>query len=128
MQDAHPDVKFTRDGAAEGSRTSRDKLPERDLHVATVLDSVADELGISSSQAAVAWTRTHHRWIHPIIGARTVEQLNDSVAALNVELPADAVRRLEEAGSFELGFPQDFITMTGEFVYGEAGSRFEARR
>ncbi|WP_194913727.1 aldo/keto reductase [Catenulispora rubra] len=120
--------KFTRDGATEGSRTSRDMLSERDLHVATVLDTVADELGISSSQAAVAWTRAHHRWIHPIIGARTIDQLNDSVAALEVELPADAVRRLEEAASFELGFPQDFIAMTGEFVYGEAGNRFEARR
>jgi aryl-alcohol dehydrogenase-like predicted oxidoreductase len=120
--------KFTRDGATEGSRTSRDKLSERDLHVATVLDSVADDLGVSPSQAAVAWTRTHHRWIHPIIGARTVEQLNDSVAAMDLELPADAVRQLEEAGSFELGFPQDFIAAASEFVYGEAGSRFEARQ
>ena len=120
--------KFTRGGATEGSRTSRDQLSERDLHVATELDTVADELGISSSQTAIAWTRTHHRWIHPIIGARSVEQLQDSVAALDVELPAEAVRRLEEAGSFELGFPQDFITMAGEFVYGEAGNRFEARR
>lgn len=49
------------------------------------------------------------------------------MAALDVELPTDAVR-LEEAGSFELGFPQDFIAVASEFVYGEAGGRFEARR
>ncbi|MEY9859552.1 aryl-alcohol dehydrogenase-like predicted oxidoreductase [Catenulispora sp. GAS73] len=120
--------KFTRDAATEGSRTTRDKLSEHDLHVATTLDTIADELAIPSPQAAIAWTRTHHHWIHPIIGARTVNQLNDSVAALNVELPPDAVRRLEEATSFELGFPQDFIAMTTEFVYGEAGNRFEPRR
>ncbi|MEY9928829.1 aryl-alcohol dehydrogenase-like predicted oxidoreductase [Catenulispora sp. GP43] len=120
--------KFTREGAAAGSRTSREKLSERDLRVAAVLDTVADDLGVSSSQAAVAWTRARHRWIHPIIGARTIEQLTDTVAALEVELPAEALAKLDEAASFELGFPQDFIAMTREFTYGPSVERFEPRR
>lgn len=120
--------KFTRHGATEGSRTSRDKLTDRDLHIAATLDAVADDLGITASQAAVAWTRTHHRWIHPIIGARTVDQLNDSVAALDVRLPAEAVQRLEEATAFDVGFPQDFIAEAREFVYGPGIERFEPRR
>jgi aryl-alcohol dehydrogenase-like predicted oxidoreductase len=120
--------KFTRDGATEGSRTTRDSLSERDLRVAAILDSVADDLGVSSSQAAMAWTRARHRWIHPIIGARTVDQLTDSVAALDLDLPADAMQRLDEAASFDLGFPQDFIAMAREFVYGPTLEHFEARR
>ncbi|MEY9908490.1 aryl-alcohol dehydrogenase-like predicted oxidoreductase [Catenulispora sp. MAP12-49] len=120
--------KFTREGATTGSRTSKENLSEHDLHVAAVLDTVADDLGVSSSQAAVAWTRARHRWIHPIIGARTVEQLTDSVAALDVELPAEALQRLDEACSFELGFPQDFIATAREFVYGLSVERFEPRR
>lgn len=49
------------------------------------------------------------------------------MAALDLELPDEAVRRLEEATSFELGFPQDFIAMAREFVYGPGVERFQAR-
>lgn len=120
--------KFTRDGATEGSRMKRDNLSERDLAIAAEVDAVADELEVSSSQVAIAWTRARHRWIHPIIGARSVSQLTDSVAALDLELPVDAVRRLDAASAFELGFPQDFIGMAREFVYGPSIERFEPRR
>jgi aryl-alcohol dehydrogenase-like predicted oxidoreductase len=119
--------KFTRDGATEGSRMKRDNLSERDLRIAAEVDAVADDLGVPSSRVALAWTRARHRWIHPIIGARTVDQLTDSVAALDLDLPAGAVRRLDEASSFQLGFPQDFIAMAREFVYGPAVERFEPR-
>ena len=105
----------------------RDNLSERDLQIAAEVDAVADDLGVPSSQVALAWTRARHRWIHPIIGARTVDQLTDSVAALDLDLPADAVRRLDEASSSQLGFPQDFIAMAREFVYGSTIERFEPR-
>ena len=120
--------KFTRGDAVEGSRTKRENLSERDLRIAAEVDTIADELSASSSQVALAWTREHRRWIHPILGARTPDQLADSLAAFDLELPADAVRRLDEISSFELGFPQDFLAMTREFVYGPVNDRFEPRR
>ncbi len=120
--------KFTRDGATAGSRTRLDKLSERDLRIAAAADAVADDLGVPTSQVAIAWTRARHRWIHPIVAPRSVAQLTDSVAALDLDLPADALRRLDEASAFDLGFPQDFIALTHEFVYGTALTRFEPRR
>lgn len=120
--------KFTRDGAAEGSRTRRDKLTERDLRIAAAADAVADDLGVSTSQVAIAWTRARYRWIHPIVAPRSVPQLTDSIAALDLDLPADALRSLDDASAFDLGFPQDFIALTREFVYGPALTRFEPRR
>jgi DNA-binding transcriptional ArsR family regulator len=100
--------KFTRDGATEGSRMKRDNLSERDLRIAAEVDAVADDLGVPSSRVALAWTRARHRWIHPIIGARTVDQLTDSVAALDLDLPAGAVRRLDEASSVPTRIPPGF--------------------
>jgi len=120
--------KFTRGDAVEGSRTKRADLSERDLRIAAEVDTIADELGASSSQVALAWTRAHHRWIHPILGTRTLDQLSDSLAAFDLELPADAVRRLDGVGSFELGFPHDFIAAARDFVYGPVHERFEPRR
>jgi aryl-alcohol dehydrogenase-like predicted oxidoreductase len=119
--------KYTRHGATEGARIKREDLSERDLRIAAEVDAVADGLGVTSSQVALAWTRSRHRWIHPIIGARTADQIADSLAALSLELPPDAVRRLDDAASFELGFPQDFIAMAREFVYGPVVGEFEAR-
>ena len=120
--------KFTRNDATEGSRTKREDLSERDLRIAAEVDAVADQLGATSSQVALAWTRARHRWIHPILGARTQDQLTDSLAALDLVLPLDAVQHLDQASSIDLGFPQDFIAMAREFVYGPAVDRFEPRR
>jgi aryl-alcohol dehydrogenase-like predicted oxidoreductase len=120
--------KFTRGDAVKGSRIQRDQVSERDLAIAREVDAVADDLGVTSSQVALAWTRAHHTWVHPIIGARTADQLADSMAALDLELPADAVGRLDTASAFDLGFPQDFIAMSRDFVYGEVSKAFQSRR
>ncbi|MEU6509709.1 aldo/keto reductase [Streptomyces sp. NPDC046942] len=119
--------KFTRGEATQGSRIKRDDISERDLAIAREVDAVADDLGATSSQVALAWTRAHHTWVHPIIGARTADQLTDSLAALELELPEDAIRRLDTASAFDLGFPQDFISMSRDFVYGEVNKNFQPR-
>jgi aryl-alcohol dehydrogenase-like predicted oxidoreductase len=67
---------------------------------------VADQLGATSSQVAIAWTRAHSRAVHPILGVRSLGQLQDNLGGLEVTLPADAVTHLEAAASFELGFPR----------------------
>lgn len=89
---------------------------------------MADELGVSSSQVALAWTRAHRPWIHPILGARNPAQLADNLAAIDLELPEDAVARLDKASAIDLGFPMDFILdTTSDFVYGPSGQRTDGR-
>ncbi|MEU1391959.1 MULTISPECIES: aldo/keto reductase [unclassified Nonomuraea] len=119
--------KFTRTDAAAGSRISRDAVPDHHLAIAAEVDAVADELGVSSSQVALAWTRAHRTWIHPISGARTLDQLTDNLAAFELRLPSEVVDRLDEASAFPLGFPQNFIQMSREFVYGPSLGRFDRR-
>jgi len=114
--------KFTRGDAGEATRTKRENVSGRDLAIAREVDAVADELGVSSSQVALAWTRAHQPGVHPIIGARKLDQLTDNLAAADLVLPADAVSRLDAVSAIELGFPHDFIASTQEFVYGSAGA------
>ncbi|GAA3784706.1 aldo/keto reductase [Streptomyces coacervatus] len=121
--------KFTRPGTDGPSRVDRASVSERDLTIARAVDEVADELGVSSSQVAIAWTRAHRPWIHPILGARNPAQLSDNLAAIDVELPEDSVARLDKASAIELGFPMDFILdTTGDFVYGPSGRQTDGRR
>jgi aryl-alcohol dehydrogenase-like predicted oxidoreductase len=56
----------------------------------------------------------------PIIGARTLAQLEDNLGALDVELADEQVARLDAASRIELGFPQDFGG--GSLAYGEPTS------
>ena len=44
-----------------------------------------------------------------IFGARTVAQLDDNLGAGELELPAEAIARLDAASDFELGYPYEFI-------------------
>lgn len=121
--------KFTRPGADGPSRVDRGTVSERDLEIARTVDAVADELGVSSSQVAIAWTRAHHPSIHPILGARNLAQLTDNLSAIDLALPEDAVARLDEAGAIDLGFPMEFILdTTTDFVYGPSGKRVDGRR
>jgi aryl-alcohol dehydrogenase-like predicted oxidoreductase len=121
--------KFTRPGNDGPSRVDRAAVSERDLTIARAVDAVADELGVSSSQVALAWTRAHRPWIHPILGARAPAQLADNLAAIDLALPDEAVARLDKASAIDLGFPMDFILdTTSDFVYGASGQRIDGRR
>ena len=45
----------------------------------------------------------------PLIGARTMRQYEDNVAALSVTLQPAHLERLETASQFDLGFPHEFL-------------------
>jgi aryl-alcohol dehydrogenase-like predicted oxidoreductase len=108
-------------GSAGATRVDPAAIGERDLRIARELDAVADQLGVTSSQIAIAWTRASRPWVHPILGARRLDQLTDTLAAADLRLPDDAMKRLNEASGIELGFPHDFIASTRSFVYGPVG-------
>jgi len=63
--------------------------------IVTAVGEVADELGVSRAQVALAWLRRQPVVTAPLVGARTVEQIDEAVASLDVDLTDDQVRRLE---------------------------------
>ncbi|GAA3651683.1 aldo/keto reductase [Nonomuraea antimicrobica] len=98
--------RYAAPGAA-ASRVRPESISERDRAGVRAVLEVAGELGVTAAQVAVAWAV--HRGVHPILGTNTAEQLKDVLGASEVRLPGEAVRRLESAVEFELGFPGDFI-------------------
>ncbi|VXC98798.1 Aryl-alcohol dehydrogenase-like predicted oxidoreductase [Pseudomonas sp. 8Z] len=74
--------------------------PENSEQRTRVLDTVMDianELGVSPGQVAIAWSGTHGSV--PIIGPRSVEQLLDNLGALSVELTHEQIQRLDTVSS-----------------------------
>lgn len=110
-----------------GTRVDRASLSSRDHDVAGAAVQVANELGATPAQVAIAWTLQQSPRMHPILGARNVEQLVDNLGATNVHLPPEADAQLKAATYFDVGFPTSFIEQTQEFVYGPAGSLVDGR-
>ena len=120
--------KFTRPGGPEaGTRLAPESLGAREHSAARAVQEIADEVGATPSQVAIAWTRARSLTVHPILGARTAGQLEDNLGALDVTLSDEAVRRLEAASEFTVGFPGDFIAKTSPGVFGEVSGRLDGR-
>ncbi len=113
--------KLTRPGSGGVEAESREHA------IARAVQQVADELGATPAQVAIAWTRARSRAIHPILGARTAGQLQDNLGALDVTLPEDAWQRLDAATEFTVGFPGEFIDKASSWVFGEVSSRLDGR-
>jgi aryl-alcohol dehydrogenase-like predicted oxidoreductase len=117
--------KYTRGGSKtpEDSRRASGNqatLTERNLAIAREVDRVADELGKSSAQVATAWTRKQNDRLIPIVGIRTLDQLNDVLGSLEVDLPSEHLSRLDEVSRIDLGFPFSLLASPqGQMVYGD---------
>jgi len=88
---------------------------DRANDIARVVVEVAEELGVPPAQVAINWTRQRNPklTVLPIVGARTPEQLTDSLGCLKWTLPDDALQTLNDASAIELGFPHDFLASDG---------------
>jgi L-glyceraldehyde 3-phosphate reductase len=76
------------DGVPEDSRAARDgsldrgMLSARNLEHVRALNAIAQERGQTLAQMAIAWTLRDDRVTSSVIGARSVEQLEDSLGAV----------------------------------------------
>jgi aryl-alcohol dehydrogenase-like predicted oxidoreductase len=90
------------------------------LAIANVVAGIASELGLTSSLVALAWLRAQAAGVIPILGARTAAQLADNLTCLDVNLPSEALSRLDQASHIARGFPHDFLAATDYMLGGQA--------
>ncbi len=83
--------------AAESTHFEDSYLTPENFDTHDVLDEVADEVGATHAQTALAWASHREGITAPIVGARTVEQLTENLAAATVDLSEEQVDRLTEA-------------------------------
>jgi aryl-alcohol dehydrogenase-like predicted oxidoreductase len=83
--------------AAESSRFADAYLTAENFDVHDELDSVADAVDASPAQVALAWLMHRDGVTAPIVGARTVEQLEENLGAADIDLTQEQVDRLTAA-------------------------------
>jgi aryl-alcohol dehydrogenase-like predicted oxidoreductase len=104
--------------AGIGGSYEQSATRERNLQIADVANAIAKERDATTSQVAIAWIleQQQRASIVPILGVRTGAQLQDNLAALELDLTLNELERLETASRAELGFPHDFDV--ARLVYG----------
>ena len=126
--------KYTRGGGDDSLRAKgneqRGRTSEKSLEVARTVDAVADEIGCSAAQVALAWIRSRGYRFIPIVGARKVTQIQDSLGATEVRLNEEQRGRLDDVSRVSLGFPHEFLTADSilDMVRGEVRTHIDGRK
>jgi len=83
--------------------------------------TVAAELDTTVPRVALAWVQSRPGVTSTIIGARTMEQLEDNLKGLDIILSAEQIATLGAASKPSLNFPADFnATLSPNFAHAGA--------
>ena len=82
---------------------------ERTWNVIDELLAIAGETGKSAAQVALNWLMQKPGVTAPIIGARTMQQLEDNLGAEGWTLDEDQMMRLDTVSELELPYPYDSL-------------------
>lgn len=99
----------------EGARLERTRFNfsyydrEQNWRVLEALEQVAGECGSTPAQVALAWLLRQPQVSSVIFGCRSIEQLEQNLAAESLALSDPQVARLEEVSRPDWGYPYSFI-------------------
>ncbi len=85
------------------------RATERNWRVLDIVGTIAEATKKSYAQIALNWLLRQPAVTAPIIGARTLEQLEDNLGAVGWQLSSEQVKQLTEAGTPEELYPYRFI-------------------
>jgi aryl-alcohol dehydrogenase-like predicted oxidoreductase len=97
---------------------------ERQTEIVHAVADIAAEIGASPSQVALAWLRA--RGVLPILGARTLAQIEDNLGCLDVRLSPDQMILLDGVSHTPLGFPHEFLEKSRSVTHGGFTDRIDA--
>ncbi|WP_432186480.1 aldo/keto reductase [Streptomyces sp. Tue6028] len=68
---------------------------DSDQKILDEVGAIADAHGVTRAQVALAWLRRNPVVAAPLVGARTIQQIDDAVASLDLDLTDEEALRLE---------------------------------
>ncbi len=89
------------------------------FRIIEVLIAVAREMDKTPAQIALAWLLHEKNVAAVIAGARTVEQIQQTLVAGDWDLSSDAYRRLSDTVPPQFGYPHDWIETTWKNIAGQ---------
>ena len=110
--------KYDRDGnGPDGARRASFDFPpinkDRAFDVIDVMREIGDAQGVSVARIALAWLLHQPVVTSVIIGAKSVEQLDDNLAATTVKLSAEELQRLDAVSALPAEYPAWMLERQG---------------
>ncbi|MEO5806852.1 aldo/keto reductase [Devosia sp.] len=102
--------KYNRDGSGpEGSRRVNFDFPpvnkDRAFDAVDVMREIGDSMGVSVARIALAWLLHQKHVMSVIIGAKSVEQLDDNLAAVDIVLSPEQLEKLDKVSALPPEYP-----------------------
>jgi aryl-alcohol dehydrogenase-like predicted oxidoreductase len=97
-------------------------LTEKEYDIIDAVGKVAAERNTDSSTVALAWLKAQPGVSSVIIGARTLEQLDANLKALDLTLTPEQIGYLNNASKPVLNFPADSLALAQSPSFGHAGA------
>lgn len=122
LPDGKPDETAAGDGRLSGANPFGDsKFTERNWDTLEVLVAVAKEVSAPPAQVALAWLGQRPLVTSILIGASRPRQIADNVAALNLTLSPDRIRRLDAVSAPVATYPATLVSpLIQRFAFGGA--------
>ncbi len=97
------------------------KVGEQELKMGEAVARIARDMGRSPAQVAINWVRQQPGNIIPILGCRTLAQLQDNLCCLEFQLTSEQMDELSQLADFKMGFPLSFLKSNhvGNLIFGE---------
>jgi aryl-alcohol dehydrogenase-like predicted oxidoreductase len=74
-----------------------DENLDRNLALVERLRAIAEEMGATPAQLAIAWVLSRGRHVVPLVGARTRERLSEALGAIGLDVTAERLEALDGA-------------------------------
>lgn len=87
------------------------KTVEQTWNVLDQLKAIAKELNVSVATVALRWVMQRNGVTSIIIGARTMEQFNQNIQAIDIQLSDEQMAQLTKASDAPLPYPYNVIKM-----------------
>ncbi|KAA3611981.1 MAG: aldo/keto reductase [Calditrichaeota bacterium] len=123
--------KYLKNREAEGRvKEHSQRRNERNTKIAEAVVEVAGQIGKTPAQVAIRWTMQQNQVVIPIVGARTLEQIEDNLNAADFVLNPEQMDKLNNVSKIEVGFPHDFLQQDAikHVVYGDTLDQIDNHR
>ncbi|KAL4789086.1 putative sterigmatocystin biosynthesis dehydrogenase stcV [Aspergillus venezuelensis] len=98
---------------------TRNMGPQEEKHrkMGEKLAELGHRKGAAPTSIALAYLLHKAPYVFPVIGCRTVEQLESNIESLSVELTDHEIYEIEDTLPFDVGFPMSFLFETPQQKY-----------
>ena len=94
-------------------KAESNRRDDNSVRITKEVVAVAEKLGVEASHVALQWTRQQGFGCIPIVGATRLAQLEDNLKMTDLVIPAEDLKKLNDASEIDLGFPHKFFKEEG---------------